>query len=156
MLRARASEDADTADAVLCAPDAPLLLRAGEAFGRLRCADTSLTGKKLRRKEKAPEPAASHALKVRFICSVTLELLDADAVSPNQVPAAMACAAVDVDEEDIFADAGRTYVCEPSKPPPAQRAFAAAPGPYFGAEAPQPLAAAGGTSLHCFTAFLLY
>ena len=63
----------------------------------------------------------------------------------------MACAAAD-EEEDIFADAGRTYVCEPSKPHPAERAFGAAPGAYFGAEAPQPLAAVEGTNLQCLSA----
>ena len=57
---------------MLCAPDAPLLLRAGEAFGRLRCEDTSTTGKKLRRKEKALEPPVSHAPKVRMRLSAAL------------------------------------------------------------------------------------
>ena len=70
----------------------------------------------------------------------------ADADVPNKARAALACE----EEEDIFADAGRTYVCEPSKPHPAERAFVAAPGAYFGVEAPQPLAIAEGTSLHCF------
>ena len=67
----------------------------------------------------------------------------ADADVPNKARAALVCE----EDEDIFADAGRTYVCEPSKPHPAERA---APGAYFGVEAPQPLAVAEGTSLQCF------
>ena len=59
---------------------------------------------------------------------------------PNQVPAAVCTAPVDEDE-DIFGDVGRAYVCEPKKP----RRAAAAPGSYFGGQAP--LAAAEGTPL---------
>ncbi len=64
LLRSRATDD--TAEVVMCAPDAPLLLRAGEAIGRLRLADASSAGKKLRRKEKALEPQASRVQEVRF------------------------------------------------------------------------------------------
>jgi hypothetical protein len=52
----------------------------------------------------------------------------------------MACEVAE--DEDIFGDAGRAYVCEPSKPRPAERGFAAAPQLYFGGKAP---AAAEGT-----------
>jgi hypothetical protein len=45
----------------------------------------------------------------------------------------MACEVVD--DEDIFGDAGCAYVCEPSKPRPAERTSAAAPQPYFGSKA---------------------
>jgi hypothetical protein len=53
----------------------------------------------------------------------------------------MACEVVE--DEDIFGDAGRAYVCEPSKPRPAERTSATAPQPYFGSKAP----AAEGTCL---------
>jgi hypothetical protein len=63
LLRSRATDE--TAEVVMCAPDAPLLLRAGEAIGRMRLADASSLGKKLRRKEKALEPQASRVQEVR-------------------------------------------------------------------------------------------
>jgi hypothetical protein len=64
LLRSRAADD--TAEVVMCAPDAPLLLRAGEAIGRLRLADASSLGKKLRRKEKPLEQAATREPEVRI------------------------------------------------------------------------------------------
>ncbi len=63
LLRSRAAND--TTEVVMCASDAPLLLWAGEAIGRLRLADASSLGKKLRRKEKALEPPASRVQEVR-------------------------------------------------------------------------------------------
>ena len=63
LLRSVSTEDA--ADVVLCAVDAPLLLKAGETVGRLRLAEAGAIGKKLRRKEKLHEPAAAPAPKVR-------------------------------------------------------------------------------------------
>jgi hypothetical protein len=68
LLRSRVTDE--TTEVVMCAPDAPLLLRAGEAIGRLRLADASSLGKKLRRKEKALEQAATREPEVR-ICALT-------------------------------------------------------------------------------------
>ena len=51
----------------MCAPDAPLLLQAGQAIGRLRLADASSLGKKLRRKEKALEQAATQEVRKRCL-----------------------------------------------------------------------------------------
>jgi hypothetical protein len=59
---------------------------------------------------------------------------------------AMACEVAD--DEDIFGDTGRAYVCEPSKPRPAERASAAAPLPYFSSKVP-PAEGAGSPRSHC-------